>query len=533
VPEHARVRLAHVEQARDLRVAPPLGEGQPHHVSRALRELADAILEVNDVVVGVLEGLERKLGELRSVLRPELLPALSLASPVEGEVPADAEDEAGGASGIFHGAFSQRLDEQQEDLLGKLLHGVARSQAPTGEGADGGDQTLAEDPLGHAVTALGPFAEVTSRNTFGRGQGRQDRTISLSCSEGWSRKVVTVLRVAPLHGAEASLRMKPALKKTLIGIAATFTAAVAGLTMTTAVRQHRTFDAPYPAIRASQDPQVIERGRYLAYGPAHCVDCHGEQQNGKRKPGEDVPLIGGFEFHLPFGVFRAPNITPDRETGIGSRRDDELARMLRHGVRPDGTAVLPFMPFANLTDEDLTAVISFLRAQKPVRHVVAPDEVNAVGSMIKAFMLEPKGPTEPIRQSIPEGPTVEYGRYLANSVANCVNCHTKIDLATLAYAGPLFGGGEAESHVSARKFHTPNLTPHPKMGWLTGWSEDAFVARMKAGPVYEDSPMPWESFRKLKDDDARALYRYFQSLPPAESGPDPSDRSSVVMKNEG
>jgi mono/diheme cytochrome c family protein len=327
--------------------------------------------------------------------------------------------------------------------------------------------------------------------------------------------------------------MKPAFKKTLIGIAATLTAAVAGLAATTVLRQNRTFEAPYPGIKASQDPQVIERGRYLAYGLAHCVDCHGEQLQGKRAPGQEVPLTGGAEFHLPFGVFRTPNITPDRETGIGGRRDEELARMLRHGVRPDGTAVLPFMPFANLTDEDLTAVISFLRAQKPVRHEVAPHEVNALGSMIKAFMLEPKGPSAPVQKKIPEGPTVEYGRYLANSVGNCANCHTKIDLRTLAYAGPLFGGGEVESHVSPTKFHTPNLTPDPKMGWITSWSEDAFVARMKAGPVYEDSPMPWNTFRGIKDDDARALYRYFRSLPPAATGPDPSDRSSVVVKNEG
>ncbi len=197
--------------------------------------------------------------------------------------------------------------------------------------------------------------------------------------------------------------MKPAFKKTLIGIAATLTAAVAGIAATTAFRQHRTFEAPYPTIKASQDPKVIERGRYLAYGLAHCVDCHGEQLQSKRQPGQEVPLTGGAEFHLPFGVFRTPNITPDRETGIGARRDEDLARMLRHGVRPDGTAVLPFMPFANLTDDDLTAVISFLRTQKPVRHEVPPHEVNALGSLIKAFMLEPQGPSAPLQKSIPEG----------------------------------------------------------------------------------------------------------------------------------
>src|SRR5512139_2280403 len=71
-----------------------------------------------------------------------------------------------------------------------------------------------------------------------------------------------------------------------------------------AAREHRTFDAPVPDIRASRDPAVVARGRYLARGAAHCADCHGAP--GSDDPGR--PLSGGKEFHLPVGVFRVTNV---------------------------------------------------------------------------------------------------------------------------------------------------------------------------------------------------------------------------------
>jgi len=81
---------------------------------------------------------------------------------------------------------------------------------------------------------------------------------------------------------------------------------------------------------------VIERGSYVAYGPGHCVDCRGDgDRYAEVKKGTQLPLSGGLAFHLPFGTFYAPNLTPDRETGTGRYSDAELARMLRHGVRPD------------------------------------------------------------------------------------------------------------------------------------------------------------------------------------------------------
>ena len=325
--------------------------------------------------------------------------------------------------------------------------------------------------------------------------------------------------------------MPRTFKRVIVGISASFALLAAGLTVAVAARQHRTFEAPYPDIHASRDPAVIERGRYLAFGLAHCADCHATPgSEAALAAGREVPLSGGREFRLPVGVFRVPNITTDRNVGIGRYSDPELARMLRHGVRPNGEALVPFMPFADLSNEDLTALISFLRTQPAASHAVPEHEVNALGQVIKAFVLEPRGPSETEKKRVEREASPEYGRYLAHSVANCVGCHTKIDMRTGAFAGPLFGGGaEHPSNDDPKQlFVSPNLTPDPTSGWLNGWSEDAFVARLTGGRVHHGSPMPWEAFSRMSADDARAIFRYLRALPPAAGGPSPADRRAVL-----
>ena len=306
-------------------------------------------------------------------------------------------------------------------------------------------------------------------------------------------------------------------------------AALGVLSVVVQVRATRTIDAPYPAIRASNDPSVIERGRYLVEGAAHCGECHGAvDPPAVSRRGR--PLSGGQEFKLPVGTFRVPNITSDAETGIGKLKDEEIARFIRYGVKPDGRAALPFMPYADLSDDDLTAIISYLRTQKPVRNAVPEHEVNPLGRVVQAFVLQPKGPSHTPPKSFPAEATPEYGQYITHSIGNCVMCHTQIDLRTGAFAGPIFGGGAEHEAVGnpSKKYVSPNLTPDPQWGWLAGWDEDAFVARFKAGRVHSDSPMPWESFQQMNETDLRAIYRYFKTLPPAQTGPDPKKHQVLL-----
>jgi len=310
---------------------------------------------------------------------------------------------------------------------------------------------------------------------------------------------------------------------------------VVGFGGLTAARQTRQFPVKNLEIRASSEPRVVARGRYLVQGPAHCADCHGARLPSGEPPASTAALSGGHEFRLPVGVFRAPNITSDAETGIGRYSDQDLARILRYGVRPDGRAVLPFMPFAELADDDLTAVISYLRTTEAVRHQVVAHEPNLLGKIVLAWVIAPVGPKNTPQKSAPRGADAENGRYLAHHVANCVSCHTRQDLRTGELVGPLFGGGgEHPARDGSKKTYlSPNLTPDPRWGWIEGWDEGMFAARLTSGAGRAGSPMPWQAFKGLSNDDARATFRYLRSLPKAEGGPDPRDRNPMLKLAAG
>ena len=119
-------------------------------------------------------------------------------------------------------------------------------------------------------------------------------------------------------------------------------------------------------------PQV-ERGKYLVT-IAGCTDCHtpgyffGKPDLTSYLGGSDV----GFEIpHV--GVFVGPNLTPDRETGLGSWTTDQIVAALQTGVRPDGrhlASIMPWVAFANLTKSDALAIAAFLKSLPPIEHKV-------------------------------------------------------------------------------------------------------------------------------------------------------------------
>ena len=117
-------------------------------------------------------------------------------------------------------------------------------------------------------------------------------------------------------------------------------------------RWTRAFDARTPKSSATSDPAIVARGQYLVYGPAACAYCHVPKSEWTALDrGETLPLTGDHLFRLPFGEIYSSNITPDRVTGIGTRTDAELARILRYGVRADGRAAFPLMEI-QLSDDD-------------------------------------------------------------------------------------------------------------------------------------------------------------------------------------
>jgi mono/diheme cytochrome c family protein len=309
-------------------------------------------------------------------------------------------------------------------------------------------------------------------------------------------------------------------------------AAAAALTAFVALRWDRTFDAPYPALQASRDPAAVARGRYLAYGPAHCASCHVAPADRSRfAAGGEPPMAGGSPFRLPIGTWYPANLTPDSATGIGRWTDGELARVLRHNLRRDGRPLLPAMEYRALADSDVVAVLSFLRAQPPVRHAVPARQLNAAGRAVFALLA---APPRPGAAAPPTAPTsarpadagVARGAYVANEVAGCDGCHTQRSHLTGRYTGAPYGGGSVfpDERAPGREYVAPNLTPHPRAGHTAGWSEAQFVARMRAGRTLPGSPMHWESASRISDADLRAVYRYLRTLAPSGRAVGPAVR---------
>jgi len=283
---------------------------------------------------------------------------------------------------------------------------------------------------------------------------------------------------------------------------------ITGLSLTIASRQNLHYDAPYPNIHASTDSTVIARGKHLVYSSAHCIDCHHKgNPDSLIALGQEVPLSGGFVFDLPFGKIYSKNITSDKETGIGKYTDAEIARALRYGVHPDGTVVFDFMPFHNTSDEDLTAIISFLRTQHPVHNPVPDHQPNLMGNIVKAFLVKPAGPVGEVPKTVSPDTTAAYGRYIALHLAECNGCHTRRDM-TGAFVGEPFAGGN-----NIEGFMTPNLTPDPS-GRIYKWTKQDFINRFHKGRLIPGTPMPWNSFRRMTDDELTALYNFLKTLKP-------------------
>jgi hypothetical protein len=127
------------------------------------------------------------------------------------------------------------------------------------------------------------------------------------------------------------------------------------------------YGPPIESVTAPEPGVTVEYGEYLAGPVAHCMECH--TPFGPQGPMLETHLgAGGFEFHGPWGVSVASNIT-SHEDGLAGYTDAEIAAMITEGVRPDGSPMAPPMPygyFARFTEQDLAALTLYLRSLPPL-----------------------------------------------------------------------------------------------------------------------------------------------------------------------
>jgi mono/diheme cytochrome c family protein len=264
---------------------------------------------------------------------------------------------------------------------------------------------------------------------------------------------------------------------------------------------------PEPVAPVRPDPQRLSRGDYVV-ALAGCKVCHTPIKDGV--PDGTLAFAGGLEVQLPDGgVWRAPNITPDRETGIGAWSDTQIITAIRRGIRPDASRLLPVMPypyFHRMSDSDAKAVVTYLRSLRPIKHAVGRSEVT---SMPPVRLGEPENNVDPVDDA--RG----HGEYIAN-LMHCGACHTPV---TGPHANQTFAGGVVLPVTATQQVTSANITSEIDTG-LGQWTEGDILAAVRTGqtPDHREIVGPMRAFMegwaRLDERDAHALAEYIKSVPP-------------------
>ena len=261
------------------------------------------------------------------------------------------------------------------------------------------------------------------------------------------------------------------------------------------------FSRPLTDVKFISSPERIARGKYLVESVLWCMNCHTERN--QTKPGwppfENKKGSGAVVFETDNTYLYAPNITPDKETGIGNFSDDMIARAIHEGIGHDGRALtyMPWWSFRNLSDEDLASVVNYLRTIPPVKHKVPKRNLGEKAEENLVYLGYPLS----IPRDAPDlGDPVTRGKYLI-SLADCMGCHT----GWYGRNPGLGGGGNPMDHNKDHIFRTNIISDMTGVG---GWSSDVFITVIRTGKSdFLDHLMPWNIFKNMTDEDLDAIYQ--------------------------
>jgi len=261
-------------------------------------------------------------------------------------------------------------------------------------------------------------------------------------------------------------------------------------------RLNKEYDFPASDIEVPEDAASIEYGKHRA--EILCQGCHGED-------------LGGVENWFragPLGTIDSANLTAG-EGGIGQEfTAEDFVRAVRHGIGRDGKAIfMTAVPStAHLSDEDLGAIIAYLKTVPPVARKLQGERFTPLAKILLAAGVLDKLPVESVSHEInvtaPEkAASAEYGEYIVNT-NDCRICH-----------GPELNGGPFPDPTITKI--SPNLTPGGELGF---WSEEDFINALRMGVTpsgHQLDPefMPWPGYSQFYDEELQAIWLYLQSLP--------------------
>ena len=265
--------------------------------------------------------------------------------------------------------------------------------------------------------------------------------------------------------------------------------------------------ALFALLMTSQAFAANEAGKYQAV-LGDCEGCHGKN------------LAGGVALATPFGKLVTPNITPDRETGIGNYTLEDFRKAMKQGVGAGGKLLYPAMPYpyyARMSDGDVAALWSYIRSVKPVRQAQNVNQLRFPFNIrfnLHVWNMLFFRPT-PLGANTAKSVAWNRGRYLVEGAAHCGACHAPKNI--LGADKPALTGGLLQG------WYAPDLTSNRGSG-LGGWSKADIVEYLQTGRnahSIASGPMAEaveNSTMKMNDGDLDAIATYLKDMP-ASGGP--------------
>lgn len=274
-------------------------------------------------------------------------------------------------------------------------------------------------------------------------------------------------------------------------------------------------DGYYPAYPATPNAtnaqaSLIKKGEYLSK-MGDCIACHTNVKAGT------PAFAGGLPIATPFGTFYTPNITPDKETGIGRWTEQDFVRAMKEGRNPSGGnyfPVFPFVYFANMTDDDARALYAYFMSLAPVtqKNKSLPFPFNVPGARLSlwGWKLLFFYPNPPLTYDTSRSPEWNRGHYIVDGLGHCSMCHTPLNPLGAPETRHYLTGGFIDGYWA------PNIT---RLGLIS--EDNAGVAKVfsenrllnNAGPVA--GPMAdvnHNSLRYLTNEDQLAIATYLKTV---------------------
>ena len=267
----------------------------------------------------------------------------------------------------------------------------------------------------------------------------------------------------------------------------------------------RTYDVQIASVAVPTDAASIARGKHYVEAIGVCQVCHGQDLAGPVVDDcKDAPCTG-FSNDPIFGKMMPNNLTPGLGGTGGDFTDADYVRAIRHGIGRDNKSLvlMPSEQYNRISDEDLGAMIAYLKTLDPVDNELGESNLGPLGRVI-AVIAGGLLPASQIDHSAARAPSpvvgvsAEYGGYLAET---CIICH---------------GDGLTGSKVPGNeRVDAPDITLDGAPG---DWTKSQFVNTLRSGitpqgDLLDPRFMPWNRFNQMTDDELDAIWLYIQSLP--------------------